>query len=88
MVEGHRFEPSSSWSHGGVIYANLMENGIEVRKLKEGEGYISSMDHFKNSAIGESPLESAMRCLVFKRLGFEVELPDDLAPKVSRKFRR
>ena len=81
FAEHGPFKPSTDWAQGGPI--------IEREKIHWGiteyEGrmiYIASI--FKRSdkpLTGPTPLIAAMRCFVASKLGYEVEIPDELIKK-------
>ena len=66
------YTPSKNWAQGGPLiereYISLWTEGYnwEAKKFGEYEQY------------GDSVLEAAMRCYVASKLGYEVEVPDEI----------
>lgn len=85
---GYNFEPSKSWSHGGPI---IEREDISFRKYHNPESEthgtyyakvcresVTMVRWLKHDMTGPTPLIAAMRCYVASKLGFEIELPEEL----------
>jgi hypothetical protein len=68
---------STHWAQGGLI--------IEREKigvwLYGVNTWKSTVNKFKYEAVGHTPLIAAMRCYVTSKLGYEIELPEELCLK-------
>jgi len=78
--EEYLYQPSTDWAQGGPIIeresmALHMEAPREWHALQwwddtDGAGYISMK--------GSTPLIAAMRCYVASKLGYEIEIPEEI----------
>ena len=72
------FEPSSQWAHGGpIIEKTLIEVAPEQTQDRETIWRAKKHDEhglFLPGLTGATPLEAAMRCVVFRALGPTVDL--------------
>ena len=69
---------STDWSQGGPI---IERERITVSSRHDGwwRAWLYTIDDEPHTyVIGPTPLISAMRCLVFSKLGDEVEIPEEL----------
>lgn len=81
------YQPSANWAHGGPIFLREKiavfsddEGTWSARIRSEEDRLMTNPVSAKcTQATGPTPLIAAMRCLVLKRLGLEVDIPDDLA---------
>lgn len=66
------YSPSTDWADGGPI---IQQEKITISDALEYwvAGYRGTLEHF-----GPTPLIAAMRCLVYHKLGGEVDVPDEL----------
>lgn len=83
---GDYYSPSTNWAHGGPI---LEQEGIELRKNLQGTpvwaacfyetrvAFDGKSRHY-HSQNGPTPLLAAMRCYVMSKLGYEIEIPEEL----------
>lgn len=74
------FVPSSNWHQGGqIIHSEL----IHFWKDDASDDWLAEKQFVDTGArdydAGSTPLEAAMRCFVFHKLGAEVEIPVELA---------
>lgn len=67
-----RFEPSTSWLHGGPLIERAL---INVEPFEDING-----KQWASDAVweGPTPLIAAMRCYVARKMGDEVDIPDEL----------
>lgn len=74
------FCPSADWSQGGPLidehHVDLWFRVTDDRKIIRGADVGDGITGF--SALGETSLIAAMRCIVASKLGDEVEIPDEL----------
>jgi hypothetical protein len=71
---GQPFRPSTDWAQGGPI---IEREKIDLDFYKtDCEASMRGDAFFKST--GPTPLIAAMRCYVSSRLGYEVEVPDEL----------
>jgi hypothetical protein len=68
------YSPSTNWAQGGPI---IEREKIRLEPCVEPDGWGGWMG--RASWYGETPLIAAMRCYVASKLGYEVEVPDELA---------
>jgi hypothetical protein len=78
-----QYQPSENWAQAGPLIAEdhigLAYSGNEwVAFRLEDESDPYNWD-FAFSHTGRSPLEAAMRCFVYSKLGSEVEFPEELS---------
>lgn len=66
------FHPSTNWAQGGVI---IERERIEIVPDEIWNAYKQDQ-HIPNTGI--TPLIAAMRCYVASKLGYEVEVPEEL----------
>ena len=75
---GHEpFAPSSNWAHGGPI---IELNRIELIVNMDGD-WVTSHSYAGRPAVrvtGPTALIAAMRCYVARKLGDEVDIPEEL----------
>ena len=71
QIEG--FMPSTDWAQGGAI---IERERISIRDAG-GDGWAAD-DYIHATMYGETPLIAAMRCYVASKLGYEVEVPEEL----------
>ena len=81
-VNGHRFDPCGDWSQGGPIseagriWCRWMSNDDPAKEHWEAvSGWFPKIVE----CSGPTELLAKMRCLVTKRLGDVVDIPDELA---------
>jgi hypothetical protein len=75
--QGRVFHPSTDWLQGGPI---IEREAIRVGPVNDSEGWfaykytgVSKPEYF-----GPTPLVAAMRCYVASKLGYEVEIPEEV----------
>jgi len=68
------WKPSTDWAQGGPI---IEREGIELFRNNEKNYWFTSKARGQ-IGFGPTPLIAAMRCYVASRLGYEVEVPDEL----------
>ena len=84
-VNGHLFNPVENWSQGGPIseaariWCRWMSNDEPSKEHWEA---VSGWFPRIVECAGPTELIAKMRCLVTKRLGDEVDIPDELAALV------
>jgi hypothetical protein len=67
------YKPSTDWSQGGPIIERekitlvVYWNGLWVAEPEEA-----------HESVGETPLIAAMRCFVKRKLGDEIDIPEEL----------
>jgi len=75
---GHKAAPcSTNWAQGGPI---IEREGIALQRWLEC-GWLADTWNFKfatGHSQGPTPLIAAMRCYVASKLGFEIEIPEEL----------
>ena len=76
------FSPSTRWAQAGpLIQAEMMEHGMSLSSLDHEQGKFAahywSDDFDEIDGIGPTPLIAAMRALVQRKLGDEVDVPDE-----------
>ena len=74
------FSPSTRWAQAGpLLQAEMMENGMSLSSIDHERGkfaaYYWSDDFDELEGIGPTPLIAAMRALVQRKLGDEVDVP-------------
>lgn len=79
------YEPHLSWEVGGPIIER--EKLMIQPKLVNGDWFgtwrsvcLSWTSRTHSDVDGGSPLEAAMRCYVMSKLGYEIEVPEELEP--------
>lgn len=71
----HRYSPSTGWAQGGPI---IDLEGIGFFQKKD-EGYCqAAMPGAEFIQWGPTPLMAAMRCYVASKLGYDVDVPEEL----------
>ena len=77
VVEGADgyYSPSIKWAQGGAI---IEREGIELLCETLGFRWVA-MPQKGPEWSGPTPLIAAMRCYVVSKLGYEVELPEELS---------
>jgi len=68
------YTPSTDWAQGGPI---IERERISVDAMYDTREWVASMENTKGYA-SSTPLIAAMRCYVASKLGYEVELPEEL----------
>ena len=75
----HSYTPSTDWSQGGPI---IEENKISLEIKDDGWWVASRQYNYSETKeyiqLDHSPLIAAMRCYVASKLGYEVEIPEEL----------
>ena len=76
------YSPSTDWEQAGpLLQAEMMEHGMSLSSLDHGQGKFAahywSDDFDEIDGIGPTPLIAAMRALVQRKLGDEVDVPDE-----------
>ena len=71
------YSPSTDWSQGGLIIERE-EICISPSVSSEGVGWYASLPHITVLAWGETPLIAAMVCYVISKLGYEIDIPEEL----------
>lgn len=91
-----KFSPSTNWAQGGPIieregiHTATLAAGIDPfvhQTFKEGDAWEAEiLPHDQDSIVftGPTPLIAAMRCFVARKLGDEVEVPDDICLSTSQ----
>lgn len=83
FIHWPNFQPSIDWSQGGpiieseeIILDGVSSDGKE-RGYRSWSAYMCDEwgDYY---GIGPTPLIAAMRCYVASKLGYEVEVPEEL----------
>lgn len=72
---GIELEYSINWSQAGPI---IEREGIQLGSTPHSEGCWWFTSIADTTADGPTPLIAAMRCYVSRKLGEEVEIPDEL----------
>lgn len=72
------FSPSTDWSQGGPI---IEREEIALDKFADYPNWQAECNtgDYHNRQLGPTALVAAMRCFVASRLGFEIEVPDEIA---------
>lgn len=76
------FSPSTRWAQGGpLVEIEMVEHGMSTSALDYRKGgfaaYYWSDDFVELEGTGPTPLIAAMRALVWRKLGDEVDVPDE-----------
>jgi len=71
---------STDWAQGGpIIEREKIDLEWDItRALPERVAWFAQLDLDPREVIGETPLESAMRCYVVAKLGDEIDVPKEL----------
>jgi hypothetical protein len=69
------FSPSTTWEQGGPL---IEEGKMRLHCSTNGVWWASDVEYPHYLSSGETPLISAMRCLINRAVGEEVEVPDEL----------
>jgi len=83
-VRGSGYRPSSNWRYGGPI---IEENDISIECFTYPYDATRGPDRYmawrcgERHCLGPSPLVAAMRCYCQSKLGYEVEVPEELTEK-------
>lgn len=77
------YAPSTDWAQAGpLLQAEMMEHGMSLSSIDHDRGkfaaYYWSDDFDELEGIGTTPLIAAMRALVQRRLGDEIDIPKEL----------
>jgi hypothetical protein len=78
----YRFSPTTYWAQGGPI---IERERIDLQaKINAGSDYdewvaVIGIGPNQRRRYGPTPLVAAMRCYVAYKLGYEVEIPEELA---------
>lgn len=82
VLTGKLNKYSTDWACGGPIMERLLEEGMLLERCdpayKKLEKFKASMNGWKTTYLGNTPLIAAMRCYVASKLGDEIDVPDDL----------
>ena len=73
MDDGEDFNPSTNWAQSGQI--------IEREKISlvcMGDCWEATYNPHTEAVYGDTPLIAAMRCYVARKLGDDVEIPEEL----------
>lgn len=79
---GWKYNPSTDWAQGGAI---IEREGISICAMEDGQWTASTGELWMpvdGGITGATSLVAAMRCYVASKLGYEVELPDELMTHV------
>ncbi len=76
------FEPAINWAQGGPIIEREGVATTDQHGCKGMEKWMASLilpnDNGTTIMWGQAPLSAAMRCYVASKLGFEVEVPNEI----------
>lgn len=81
MSINNSFIPSTDWSQGGPIIDKMMRDGLRLMGYKCGYQTDPTGCQAQLGPVvmgGPTPLIAAMRCYCGSKLGYEVEIPEDL----------
>ena len=82
VVFDSKFSPSTNWAQGGAI---IEREGISICSMEDGQWTASTGELWMpvdGGITGETALIAAMRCYVEAKLGYEVEVPEELLQTV------
>lgn len=94
LQKGGTYSPSSDWLQGGPIieredinvnrftHSEVTESGKEIYR-KDGWTAFTTSSAFWITPVrmyGPTPLIAAMRCYCCAKLGYEIEIPEELQP--------
>ena len=78
MQAGYDFRPSTDWKTGGpIIEQDKIYLSWDVESAYKDCGWRAEID-VTHKSEGQTPLIAAMRCYVTSKLGYDVEVPNEL----------
>ncbi len=74
---------STNWAQGGPIIDKLIGSGLQLRETGDSMKcsariWDDTRLDFTGPQYGKTPLLAAMRCFVASKMGYSVEIPDEL----------